>query len=117
MSTLAGSRRRHGTCGIDARKLGTDRAGSTKGLTFAWNRVEHLVSRSLASLVLQLSRPHAFDSIEKTLSRRPFPHRTWPLRHPEDQEGHQNHPLFWAAAGFQEEKRRRDREQIPVRAQ
>src|ERR1700737_4241704 len=60
---------------------------------------------------------HACYFAEQTLSHRPFPHRAWPLRHQTDQEGRQNRPVFWSAAGFQKEEGRRDREQISVRAQ
>src|SRR4029079_19797632 len=69
------------------------------------------------SLARQSFNRHACHFIEQALPRRPLPHRTWPLRHQTDQEGHQNHPLFWADSGFEEEKRRRDREQISVRTQ
>ena len=98
-------------------KLGKVQANRAKSLTRARNRPRTAPSRHPFSPACSCLIDHACHFAEKTVSRRPFPHRAWPLRHQTDQEGLQDRPLFRAAAGFPEEEGRRDREQISVRAQ
>ena len=79
------------------RKLGKVADKCVKSLTSERNRFKTAASSSRRR-ACQFLIDHACHFPEQALSRRPLPHRAWPLRHQADQEGHQDHPLFWSAA-------------------